>query len=69
MVALGDKQVASASAVLCKGEGACVPVCPRQAISVEGYTNKQINSMIDALAREVKDEKKDNAQLSGSATR
>jgi heterodisulfide reductase subunit A len=69
MVVVGDKQVAAASAVLCKGEGACVPVCPHQAISVEGYTNRQINSMIDALAREVTDEKKDNAELSGSAKR
>jgi heterodisulfide reductase subunit A len=61
------KQVASVSAVLCKGEGACVPVCSRQAIDVEGYTNRQIESMIDALAKEVIDEKKDAQELSRSA--
>ena len=38
--------------VLCKGEGACVPVCPKQAVSVQGYTNEQITAMIDALAKE-----------------
>ena len=48
----GDKHIAEINAVLCKGEGACVPVCPKQAVSVRGYTNEQITSMIDALARE-----------------
>jgi heterodisulfide reductase subunit A len=47
------KEIARVNAVLCKGEGACVPVCPSQAIDVEGYTNEQVESMIDALAREV----------------
>jgi heterodisulfide reductase subunit A len=61
------KQVASVSAVLCKGEGACVPVCARQAIDVEGCTNEQIEAMIDALAKEVVDEKKDAQELSRSA--
>jgi heterodisulfide reductase subunit A len=46
------KEIAGINPVLCKGEGACVPVCPKQAIDVEGYTNKQIESMIEALARE-----------------
>ncbi len=63
-VQAGEKQVARVSPVLCKGEGACVPVCPYQAISLEGYTNQQIESMIDALAKEVLDEKKDAAKLS-----
>ena len=47
------KEIAGIDPVLCKGEGGCVPVCPYNAIEVEGYTNKQITSMIDALAREV----------------
>jgi len=37
---------------LCKGEGGCVPVCPANAIEIEGYTNVQVTDMIDALARE-----------------
>ena len=47
------KEIAAINPVLCKGEGACVPVCPKQAIDVEGYTNKQVESMIAALARTV----------------
>jgi len=47
-----DKEIAEINPVLCKGEGACVPVCPFQAIDVKGYTNQQIDSMIDAMARQ-----------------
>ncbi len=47
------KEIARVNAVLCKGEGACGPVCPYQAIDIEGYTNAQVKSMIDALAQEV----------------
>jgi heterodisulfide reductase subunit A len=50
---VNGKEIAEISAVLCKGEGACVPICPKQAIDIEGYTNEQIKSMIDALAKEV----------------
>jgi heterodisulfide reductase subunit A len=50
---IDGKEIAEISAVLCKGEGACVPICPAQAIDIEGYTNEQIKSMIDALAKEV----------------
>ena len=49
----GEKDVASVIASLCKGEGACVPVCPRDAIAVEGYRNDQILAMIDASLKEV----------------
>jgi heterodisulfide reductase subunit A len=52
-VSIDGKEIAEINAVLCKGEGACVPVCPYQAIDVEGYSNEQIKSMIDALAKEV----------------
>ncbi|MCX5996455.1 MAG: FAD-dependent oxidoreductase [Chloroflexi bacterium] len=47
------KEIAMINPVLCKGEGGCVPVCPQQAIGVEGYTNSQVEAMIDALAMEV----------------
>ncbi len=47
-----DKEVAMAVASLCKGEGACVPVCPHDAIAVEGYRNDQILAMIDASLKE-----------------
>lgn len=46
------RTVAEIIPVLCKGEGACVPVCPKDAIDVEGYTDQQITAMIDAFARE-----------------
>jgi heterodisulfide reductase subunit A-like polyferredoxin len=41
------------TASLCKGEGACVPVCPYEAIAVEGFRNDQILAMIDASLKEV----------------
>jgi heterodisulfide reductase subunit A len=51
-VPFGDKHIAHVSPILCKGEGACVPVCSAQAVEVEGYTHDQVRSMIDALAEE-----------------
>ena len=45
-------EVARISPILCKGEGACVPACDAQAVEVEGYTNAQVRSMIEALAEE-----------------
>ena len=33
----------------CKGCGACVPVCPADAIDVAGYTDARIKGMIDGL--------------------
>jgi heterodisulfide reductase subunit A len=48
----GDKGVATVIASLCKGEGACVPVCPQDAIAVEGFRNDQIIAMIDAGLKE-----------------
>ena len=52
-VTVDDKEVAQIKEVSCKGEGACVPICPKDAIDVEGYTGEQIRSMIDAMAAEV----------------
>ncbi|MCK5861580.1 MAG: CoB--CoM heterodisulfide reductase iron-sulfur subunit A family protein [Candidatus Hydrogenedentes bacterium] len=47
------KEVAEIIPVLCKGEGACVPVCPKDALDVEGYTDHQITAMIDAFSKEM----------------
>jgi heterodisulfide reductase subunit A len=49
----GKKEIAMVVKSLCKGEGACVPVCPHDAIDVEGFTDEQITAMIDACSREV----------------
>ena len=38
---------------LCKGCGACVAVCPTGAIQLKGLTNKQVEDMIKAAAKEV----------------
>jgi heterodisulfide reductase subunit A len=46
------RQVVRVVASLCKGGGACVPVCPEGAIDLIGYSNHEITTMIDALARE-----------------
>jgi heterodisulfide reductase subunit A len=49
---IDGKEVAQVVSALCKGEGACVPVCPLNAIDVEGYTDAQITAMIDSLIKE-----------------
>ena len=33
----------------CKGCGGCVPVCPEDAIDLQGYTDAQVRAMIDGL--------------------
>lgn len=52
-VTVDGREVAQINENLCKGEGACVPVCPAQCVDVEGYTDSQIVAMIDAFAKEV----------------
>jgi len=47
------KQVALIIQAKCKGCGACAPVCPQDAIDIIGYSNPEIDAMIDALAEEV----------------
>ena len=47
---LGKKKARVTSAK-CKGCGACVAVCPTGAIQLKGYTNMEIKSMIEELAR------------------
>jgi heterodisulfide reductase subunit A2 len=48
----GEKEVAMVIASVCKGEGACVPVCPDDAITIEGFRDDQIMAMIDASLQE-----------------
>ena len=51
-VRVGNKEAAYVHPALCKGCGGCIPVCPAEAIDLEGYTDAQVRAMIDALARE-----------------
>jgi heterodisulfide reductase subunit A len=44
------KMVAKVNISNCKGCGMCTPVCPTDAIDLAGFTNAQIEGMIDALA-------------------
>ncbi|HPT04558.1 MAG TPA: FAD-dependent oxidoreductase, partial [Bacteroidales bacterium] len=44
-------KVAKVNASNCKGCGMCTPVCPTDAIDLAGFTNAQIEGMIDALAK------------------
>ena len=46
---LDKKEIAIINESSCKGCGMCLPVCPTDAIELIGYTNKEIESMIDAL--------------------
>jgi heterodisulfide reductase subunit A2 len=45
------KPVASVNIGNCKGCGHCTPVCPTDAIDLAGFTNAQMEGMIDALAQ------------------
>ena len=45
----GGKEIAAISKTACKGCGGCVPVCPSDAIDLQGYTDAQIRSMIDGM--------------------
>ena len=47
-----DKEVAMVIASLCKDAGPCVPVCPHNAIDIEGFRDDQIIAMIDASLKE-----------------
>jgi heterodisulfide reductase subunit A2 len=44
------RKVAKINVSNCKGCGMCTPVCPTDAIDLAGFTNSQIEGMIDALA-------------------
>ncbi|MEA3445502.1 MAG: 4Fe-4S binding protein, partial [Bacteroidota bacterium] len=43
------KKVAEIDKSVCKGCGMCLPVCPTNAIQLIGYTDIEIESMIDAI--------------------
>lgn len=49
---LGEREIAEINRALCKGCGGCVPVCPQDALHLEGYTDEQVQAMIEALATE-----------------
>jgi heterodisulfide reductase subunit A2 len=44
------RKVAKINVSNCKGCGMCTPVCPTDAIDLAGFTNAQIEGMIDALS-------------------
>jgi heterodisulfide reductase subunit A len=46
------KDIAAINNSVCKGCGMCLPVCPTDAINLIAYSNREIESMIDALAGE-----------------
>ncbi len=46
------KKVALINQSVCKGCGMCLPVCPSDSIELTAYSNKEIESMIDALITE-----------------
>jgi heterodisulfide reductase subunit A len=48
-VHMGGRDVALIDAASCKGCGGCVPLCPRDAIDLHGYTNAEVQAMIDGL--------------------
>ncbi len=43
------KEIAQVHTAVCKGCGMCLPVCEPNAIQLQGYTDQEIESMIDAL--------------------
>ena len=47
------KEIAEVNIAVCKGCGMCAPVCPKDAIEIVGYTNNEIESMIDGLIKEI----------------
>lgn len=47
----GGKSYAVINNSVCKGCGMCLPVCPTDAIDLLAYSNHEIESMIDALAK------------------
>ena len=48
----GPKSIALINNTVCKGCGMCAPVCPTDAIDLIASSNREIESMIDALAND-----------------
>jgi heterodisulfide reductase subunit A len=51
-VDLAGRQVAAIDVAGCKGCGGCAPSCAGDAIDLQGYTDGQMRSMIEALVRQ-----------------
>ncbi len=47
----GGKQIAQINKSTCKGCGMCLPVCPTDAIDLKTFTNREVEDMIDILAK------------------
>lgn len=45
------KQIAQINKSTCKGCGMCLPVCPTDAIDLKTFTNREVEDMIDILAK------------------
>jgi heterodisulfide reductase subunit A len=60
------KMVATVNRVVCKGGGMCVAVCPVDAIDLAGYTNNEIESMIDMMAKDIALEEKKEGKIKPS---
>ena len=54
------KTIAAVNKALCKGGGMCLPVCPVDAIEITGYTNGEVESMIDAINTKITVESKED---------
>ncbi len=48
-VAAHGKWIAKVNDAVCKGCGMCLPVCPSNALNLTGFTDADVESMIDAL--------------------
>jgi heterodisulfide reductase subunit A2 len=48
-IEVDGKFVASVNESICKGCGMCLPVCPEDAINLIGYSDDEVENMIDAL--------------------
>ena len=48
-VEYNGKLIAEVNETICKGCGMCLPVCPVNAIDLTGFTDDEVESMIDAL--------------------
>ena len=51
-ISLNGNKVALINESVCKGCGMCLPVCPSDSIELTAFSNKEIESMIDALANQ-----------------
>jgi len=48
-VEANGKMVAQVNESVCKGCGMCLPVCPSNAINLTGFSDREVENMIDAL--------------------